>query len=110
MHHWILLGLAILAEVVGTSAMKASEGFSKVLPSLITVVFYGIAFYLLSLTLRSIPVGIAYAVWSGVGIVLISLAAWVLYGQKLDPAGLIGIGLIISGVIVLNVFSKSSAH
>ncbi|MDQ7968300.1 MAG: SMR family transporter [Oxalicibacterium faecigallinarum] len=110
MHHWILLGLAILAEVVGTSAMKASEGFSKVLPSLITVVFYGIAFYLLSLTLRSIPVGIAYAVWSGVGIVLISLVAWVLYGQKLDPAGLIGIGLIISGVIVLNVFSKSSAH
>ncbi|GGI18966.1 DMT family transporter [Oxalicibacterium faecigallinarum] len=110
MHHWILLGLAILAEVVGTSAMKASEGFSKVLPSLITVVFYGIAFYLLSLTLRSIPVGIAYAVWSGVGIVLISLAAWVLYGQKLDLAGLIGIGLIISGVIVLNVFSKSSAH
>jgi len=110
MHHWILLGLAILAEVVGTSAMKASEGFSKVLPSLITVVFYGIAFYLLSLTLRTIPVGIAYAVWSGVGIVLISLVAWVLYGQKLDLAGLIGMGLIISGVIVLNVFSKSSAH
>jgi len=110
MHHWILLGLAILAEVVGTSAMKASEGFSKVFPSLITVVFYGIAFYLLSLTLRTIPVGIAYAVWSGVGIVLISLVAWVLYGQKLDLAGLIGMGLIISGVIVLNVFSKSSAH
>ena len=110
MHHWTLLGLAILAEVVGTSAMKASEGFSKVLPSLITVLFYGIAFYLLSLTLRTIPVGIAYAVWSGVGIVLISLVAWVLYGQKLDLAGLIGMGLIISGVIVLNVFSKSSAH
>lgn len=110
MHHWILLGLAILAEVVGTSAMKASEGFSRVLPSLITVVFYGIAFYLLSLTLRTIPVGIAYAVWSGVGIVLISLVAWILYGQKLDLAGLIGMGLIISGVIVLNVFSKSSAH
>lgn len=110
MHHWILLGFAILAEVVGTSAMKASEGFSKIVPSMITVVFYGIAFYLLSLTLRTIPVGIAYAVWSGVGIVLISLVAWVLYGQKLDMAGLIGIGLIISGVIVLNVFSKSSVH
>lgn len=110
MHHWILLGFAILAEVVGTSAMKASEGFSKVIPSLITVVCYGIAFYLLSLTLRTIPVGIAYAVWSGVGIVLISLVAWALYGQKLDAAGLLGIGLIITGVIVLNVFSKSSVH
>ncbi|GGB99035.1 multidrug transporter [Oxalicibacterium flavum] len=110
MHHWILLGLAILAEVIGTSAMKASEGFTRVAPSLITVVFYGIAFYLLSLTLRTIPVGIAYAVWSGVGIVLISLVAWALYGQKLDAAGMIGIGLIIAGVVVLNVFSKSSAH
>lgn len=110
MHHWILLGLAILAEVIGTSAMKASEGFTRVAPSLITVVFYGIAFYLLSLTLRTIPVGIAYAVWSGVGIVLISLVAWAMYGQKLDAAGMIGIGLIIAGVVVLNVFSKSSAH
>ncbi len=110
MHHWLLLGLAILAEVIGTSAMKASEGFTRVAPSLITVVFYGIAFYLLSLTLRTIPVGIAYAVWSGVGIVLISLVAWALYGQKLDAAGMIGIGLIIAGVVVLNVFSKSSAH
>jgi len=110
MHHWSLLGLAIIAEVIGTSAMRASDGFSRLWPSLLTVICYGAAFYLLSITLRTIPVGIAYAVWSGIGIVLISLAAWALYGQKLDAAGWIGIGLIIAGVIVLNVFSKSSAH
>lgn len=110
MHHWSLLGLAIIAEVIGTSAMRASDGFSRLWPSLFTVICYGAAFYLLSITLRTIPVGIAYAVWSGIGIVLISLAAWALYGQKLDAAGWIGIGLIIAGVIVLNVFSKSSAH
>ena len=110
MHHWSLLGLAIIAEVIGTSAMRASDGFSRLWPSLLTVICYGAAFYLLSITLRTIPVGIAYAVLSGIGIVLISLAAWALYGQKLDAAGWIGIGLIIAGVIVLNVFSKSSAH
>ncbi len=107
---WILLGLAIAAEVVGTSALKASEGFSKLGPSAIVVVSYGAAFYLLSLTLRTIPVGIAYAVWSGVGVVLIALIGWLVFGQKLDGAGLLGMGLIVAGVLVLNLLSKSSAH
>lgn len=110
MSPWILLGLAIAAEVVGTSALKASEGFSKLWPSAIVVVSYGAAFYLLSLTLRTIPVGIAYAVWSGVGVVLIALIGWVVFGQKIDAAGLLGMGLIVAGVLVLNLLSKSSAH
>lgn len=110
MNPWILLGLAIAAEVVGTSALKASEGFSKLGPSAIVVVSYGAAFYLLSLTLRTIPVGIAYAVWSGVGVVLIALIGWLVFGQKLDGASLLGMGLIVAGVLVLNLLSKSSAH
>jgi len=107
---WLLLGLAILAEVVGTTALKASEGFTRLWPSAIVVVGYGVAFYCLSLVLRSIPVGITYAVWSGLGIVLITLAAWWLYGQRIDAAGFIGMGLILAGVVVLNVFSRASAH
>ncbi|WP_382325174.1 SMR family transporter [Hydrogenophaga sp. UC242_53] len=110
MNPWILLGLRIAAEVVGTSALKASEGFSKLWPSAIVVVSYGAAFYLLSLTLRTIPVGIAYAVWSGVGVVLIALIGWLAFGQKLDAAGMLGMGLIVAGVLVLNLLSKSSAH
>jgi multidrug transporter EmrE-like cation transporter len=110
MNPWILLGLAIAAEVVGTSALKASDGFSKLWPSAIVVVSYGAAFYLLSLTLRTIPVGIAYAVWSGVGVVLIALIGWLVFGQKLDAAGMLGMGLIVAGVLVLNLLSKSSAH
>ncbi len=110
MSPWILLGLAIAAEVVGTSALKASEGFNKLWPSAIVVVSYGAAFYLLSLTLRTIPVGIAYAVWSGVGVVLIALIGWLVFGQKIDAAGLLGMGLIVAGVLVLNLLSKSSAH
>lgn len=110
MNPWILLGLAIAAEVVGTSALKASEGFSKLWPSAIVFVSYGAAFYLLSLTLRTIPVGIAYAVWSGVGVVLIALIGWLVFGQKLDAAGMLGMGLIVAGVLVLNLLSKSSAH
>lgn len=110
MNPWILLGLAIAAEVLGTSALKASESFSKLWPSAIVVVSYGAAFYLLSLTLRTIPVGIAYAVWSGVGVVLIALIGWLVFGQKLDAAGLLGMALIVAGVLVLNLLSKSSAH
>ncbi|MCW5670027.1 MAG: QacE family quaternary ammonium compound efflux SMR transporter [Hydrogenophaga sp.] len=110
MNPWILLGLAIAAEVVGTSALKASEGFSKLWPSAIVMVSYGAAFYLLSLTLRTIPVGVAYAVWSGVGVVLIALIGWLVFGQKLDAAGMLGMGLIVAGVLVLNLLSKTSAH
>jgi small multidrug resistance pump len=109
MNQWLFLSAAIVAEVIATSALKASDGFSKLTPSLITVVGYLIAFYLLALTLRAIPVGIAYAVWSGVGTVLIAIVGWILYGQKLDLPALIGMGLIVAGVVVLNVFSKSSA-
>tara|TARA_R100000027_G_scaffold41879_4_gene31244 strand:- start:6833 stop:7162 length:330 start_codon:yes stop_codon:yes gene_type:complete len=108
--HWILLFIAIVAEVIGTSALKASEGFTRILPSIGVVIAYGISFFLLSLTLRVIPVGVAYAIWSGVGIVLISLVAWLCFGQKLDPAGIVGIALIGSGVIVLNTLSKTGVH
>ena len=108
---WVYLLLAIVSEVVATSALKSSESFSRLWPSVLTVVGYGVAFYLLSLTLRELPVGIAYAIWSGlVGIVLVSLAAVVLFGQKLDLPALIGMGLIVAGVIVINVCSKSVVH
>ncbi len=107
---WLYLAIAIVAEVIATSALKASEGFSRLGPSTVVVLGYGIAFYFLSLTLREIPVGVAYAVWSGIGIVLISLIAWVLYGQALDTAAWAGIGLIIAGVLVLNLLSKSTVQ
>lgn len=110
MKNWLFLSAAILAEVVGTSALKSSEGFSKPWPSLLVVVAYGAAFFLLSLTLRTIPVAVAYAVWSGAGIVLIALAGWLLFGQHLDAPALLGIGLIVAGVVVLNVFSRAVAH
>lgn len=110
MNAWMILGLAIVAEVIGTTALKASDNFTRLAPSLIVVVGYGVAFYCLSLVLKSVPVGIAYAVWSGLGIVLITAVAWLLYGQRIDLAGLIGMGLIIAGVVVLNVFSKATAH
>ena len=110
MNNWLFLAVAIVSETIATSALKASEGFSKVLPSTVVVVGYGIAFYFLSLTLRTIPVGVAYAVWSGAGIVLIALAGWLVYGQKLDLPALVGMGLIVAGVIVMNVFSKTSGH
>ena len=108
--NWMFLSIAIVAEVIATSALKAADGFSRVGPSLVVVAGYGIAFYFLSLALRGIPVGIAYAVWSGVGIVLISVIGWLAFGQTLDAAAMLGIGLIMAGVIVLNVFSRSSVH
>ncbi len=107
---WLQLGIAILAEVIGTTALKASDGFSKIIPSLIVVVAYGASFYFLSLTLKVIPVGIAYAIWSGVGIVLIALAGWWFFGQTIDKAGIVGILLIGAGVFVLNTFSQTGAH
>jgi small multidrug resistance pump len=107
---YVLLAIAIVAEVVATSTLRASEGFSRLLPAATVVIGYGIAFYCLSLTLKSIPVGIVYAIWSGAGIVLISLVALVLYRQVPDLPAVIGLGLIISGVVVLNLFSKMQAH
>lgn len=107
MNKWLMLGIAIVAETIATSALKSSEGFSRLVPSAIVLVGYGVAFYFLSLTLRSIPVGIAYAVWSGVGIVLITLVGWAVFGQKMDAPALIGMGLIVAGVVVMNVFSNA---
>jgi small multidrug resistance pump len=107
---YVLLAIAIVAEVVATSALRASDGFTRLIPATVVVVGYGISFYLLSLTLRSIPVGIVYAVWSGAGIVLITLVAALLFKQIPDLPAVLGMGLIVAGVVVLNVFSKVSAH
>jgi small multidrug resistance pump len=108
MNAWLLLAIAIVAEVVGTSALKASAGFSRLVPSVVVVLGYAVAFYCLSLVLRTIPVGVAYAIWSGLGIVLITVVAWVVYDQAIDLAAALGMGLIIAGVVVLNVFSGSA--
>lgn len=110
MKNWIFLCVAIIAEVIATSALKSSEGFSKSIASVIVVLGFIIAFYCLSLTLKTIPVGIAYAIWSGVGIVLVTIIAWIVFDQKLDVWGIIGIALIMSGVLVLNLLSKTSSH
>ena len=106
MKNWLFLGVAIAAEVVATSSLKASAGFTKLVPSVVVVFGYAIAFYFLSLTLKAIPVGIAYAIWAGVGIVLIALAGWLVFGQKLDVASILGMALIVAGVVIINVFSK----
>ena len=108
--HWFYLLIAIFAEVVGTSALKASAGMTKLTPAAVVVLGYGAAFYLLSLTLDQIPVGVAYAIWSGVGIVLISLIGWRFFDQTLDMPAILGMGLIVLGVAVINLFSKSAAH
>ena len=108
--HWVHLMVAIIAEVVGTSALKASDGFSRPVPLLITVAAYAVAFFFLALTLRTIPMGIAYAVWSGIGIVLISLVGWLMFRQSLDAPALVGLGLIIAGVVVINGFSNTVGH
>jgi small multidrug resistance pump len=99
---YLHLAIAILAEVIGTSALKATRGFTRPVPSLVVVLSYGVAFYFLALALQAIPVGVAYAVWSGVGIALITLIAWVVYRQRLDKPALAGITLIMLGVVVLN--------
>ena len=108
--NWLYLGIAIVAEVVATSALKATEGFSRVVPSAVVVVGYLVAFYFLSLTLRAIPVGVAYGIWSGVGIVLIALIGWLVLGQALDVPAMLGLGLILAGVVMINLFSKSISH
>ena len=109
MGYWYLSG-AILSEVIATTAMKSSEGFSRLGPSLLTVAGYAVTFYCLALTLKFLPTGVAYAIWSGIGIVLISVLAWLVHGQKLDWPAVAGMSLIIAGVAILNLFSKMSAH
>lgn len=108
--NYIYLAIAIIAEVIGTSALKASEGFTKILPAAVVVFGYGVSFYFLSVVLKTIPVGIAYAIWSGLGVVLIAVIGFVFYNQRLDLGAVIGILLIISGVVVINLFSKSVGH
>lgn len=110
MHPYAALGIAIVAEVIATSALKASAGFTRLGPSAIVVLGYGTAFYCLSLTLQSLSVGVAYAIWSGLGIVLVTVAAYVLYRQSVDLPALIGMGLIVAGVAVIQLFSKTAAH
>lgn len=107
---YAILALAIIGEVIATTAMKASEGFTRVGPSIVVVLGYGAAFFFLSQVLDRIPVGIAYAVWAGGGIVLVALLAWIVYGQQPDLAGFVGMALIVAGVIILNTLSKASVH
>ena len=108
MNNWVYLGLAIFSEVVATASLKSTEGFTRLVPSIVVLVGYSAAFYFLSLTLDTIPIGVAYAVWSGVGVATITLVSFVLYDQNIDAAGLIGIGLIVAGVVVLRLFSEAS--
>lgn len=104
---WLFLAVAIVAEIFATSALKASSGFTRLWPTLGTVGGYLVSFYFLSLTLRELPVGVVYAIWSGVGIVAISLIGWLVFKQALDLPALLGIALIVAGVVVMKAFSKS---
>ncbi|HCF4508249.1 DMT family transporter [Pseudomonas aeruginosa] len=110
MTNYLYLAIAIAAEVVATTSLKAVAGFSKPLPLLVVVGGYVLAFSMLVLVMRTLPVGVVYAIWSGLGIVLVSLVAMFVYGQRLDPAALLGIGLIIAGVLVIQLFSRASGH
>jgi small multidrug resistance pump len=107
---YLYLTIAILAEVIATLALKSAEGFTKLLPSIIVVLGYGVAFYFLSLTLNTIPVGIAYAIWSGLGITLVSIIGYFFYKQSLDLPAILGVGLILAGVAVINIFSSTVSH
>jgi multidrug transporter EmrE-like cation transporter len=107
--HWLLLVLAIVAEVIGTTALKASAGFTRPGAVAVVVLGYGMAFYLLARVLLVLPLGVTYAIWSGLGVAAVTLIGLLVYGQRLDPAGWIGIGLIVAGVMVLNLLSESTA-
>jgi len=107
---YLYLAIAIVAEVAATSAFKASAEFTRLLPSVVVVIGYGVAFYFLTLVLRTLPIGISYAIWSGVGIVLVSVVGAVLFKQIPDTPAIVGMGLIIAGVVVINVFSKTINH
>ncbi|MCR9059755.1 MAG: SMR family transporter [Rhodobacteraceae bacterium] len=107
---YLFLGAAILAEVIATSALARTENFTRLVPSLITIAGYGLSFWLLSYPIRVLPTGVVYAIWSGAGIVLITMVAWLAFDQNLDLPALVGLGLIIAGVVIINVFSKSVAH
>lgn len=106
----LMLGVAIVLEVIATSALRSAEGFTRLVPSLVCVIGYAIAIYLLSLTVRTLPTGIVYAIWSGLGIVLVAAVAWVRDGQRLDAPAVVGLGLIVAGVLVVNLMSDSVGH
>ena len=110
MNKWVLLGFAIISEVIATSSLKSTEGFTKLWPSLLVLLGYSAAFYFLSLTLDTIPIGVAYAVWSGIGVAGIALVSVLFFDQRLDAGALIGMGLIVAGVIVLRLFSDASVE
>ena len=105
---YLYLGIAVAAEVIATSALKASDGFTRPLPTVIVALGYGVAFYFLSLVLKTVPVGVAYAIWSGAGIVLIGLIGWLVLKQPLDVPAMLGMGLIIAGVAVIQLFSRTA--
>jgi len=107
---YVFLGFAIVAEVIGTTALKYSDSFTRLVPSLVTVGCYALSFYLLTFSLRVLPTGIAYAIWSGVGIVLISAVSWLYFKQSLDLPAILGLAMIVGGVLVINLFSSSVQH
>lgn len=107
---YLILALAVLAETIGTTALQASQQFSRPLPSVVVVIAYAISFYLLSITLRTMPVGIVYALWSGLGIILIATIGWLVFGQRLDVPAIIGLSMIIGGIGVIHLFSSTSPH
>jgi len=108
--HYLILILAVMFETVGTSALQASQQFTRLWPSVLVVVGYGMSFYLLALTLKYMPVGVVYALWSGMGIVLIALIGWIVFRQTLDLPAIIGMSMIIAGIIVIQLFSRTAMH
>ncbi len=108
--HYIYLIVAVVAETIGTTALQASQQFTRLLPSVIVLAAYGVSFFMLGLTLKVMPVGIVYAIWSGLGIVLIAVIGFVVFGQKLDLAAVLGMALILFGIVVIHLFSRSSGH
>lgn len=108
--HYLYLMIAVLTETVATSSLQASQQFTRFWPSVLVVVGYGFSFYFMGLTLKFMPVGIVYALWSGLGIVLIALIGFLVFGQKLDLAAVLGLGLILSGILIIHLFSNSSTH
>jgi len=107
---YVYLALSIVAEVIATSSLKASEGFTKLWPSVVVVIGYGVAFHVLALTLKTIPIGVAYAIWAGAGVSIVAIVGWVIFGQKLDAPAIIGMALIVTGVVIMQAFSKSAGH
>jgi small multidrug resistance pump len=110
MNTYLILGAAIVLEIIATSCLKASEGFTRLWPSLVTAAGYAGSFYCLSLTLKVLPIGVVYAIWSGVGIVLTAIVGWFIFKQRLDAAAIGGMALIVAGVLVINLFSKSATR